>query len=357
MRRLRPANPAIALAIAAVCGAASGADPPADPAATQPPAQPPAPLYRDLPESRPRPAVANPSADDSQGDSTAEPTAPEVAPQPLAPEIESVVSESLGRLGRRDRPVAVQGLLLYDPNTRDESGRRLAANVAVRLASLASVYRRTLDPPGPSRRPGVETLVVVLNASRNEFELTEATLFNQAPLPSRLATTQSIEVGGVAVPFIDAWRDPDEATFRSATGRAIAMALVDARYRLTGPGSLPAWFREGLASQLMAMHVEPDALEPVLRQSGLAYLRNGGSARTALSLPADDPAWIDLTGPAQGVAFLAVQRLAEGDPQGLDRFLQAVRGGEAAEAAFRRVFKASPLTFAATLERHHAVND
>ncbi|MGA1044944.1 MAG: hypothetical protein ACO3ZY_07060, partial [Phycisphaerales bacterium] len=64
MRRLRPANPAIGLAIAAIA-AVAGAEPPAGstPAESAPEPPPPAPiaaespslLRRDLPESRPKP--------------------------------------------------------------------------------------------------------------------------------------------------------------------------------------------------------------------------------------------------------------------------------------------------------------
>ena len=347
MRRLRPANPAIGLVLAAIAGAAhaglgqSGSPPataPEAPLAVDPAATPPTgTLRRDLPESRPKPEAA--------------PTAASESPATLR--------EALASIGRRDQPIEAPGIVLFDPRCvdgADPQTRRLAASAAVRLSTMLAAMRRTLggfegvDPPSPAR-------VVVLHETRDGFELAEATLFAQAPLASRLATTQELPVGDGLVPVIDAWRDPDESTFRAAIGRAIAMSLLREQYAISGERSLPAWIREGLASQLVAMHTSPPSLEPVLRRNGLAFIRGGGAIGPLLAKPADDPAWIDLNGPAQAAAFLAVQRLAEGNPTGLDRFLAAVHSGMDVKAAFERAFGTSADAFIAHLATYYRVND
>lgn len=346
MRRLRPANPAIGLAIAAIA-AVAGAEPPAGstPAESAPEPPPPAPiaaespslLRRDLPESRPRPGLV--------GDLT-------------AARRESLRA-ALASIGRRDLAVESAGVVLFDPRCvegADPAVRRLAAATAVRFSTMLAAMRRTLgglsatDPPSPAR-------VILLHPTRDAFELAEATLFSQAPLASRLATTQELALDDAAVPLIDAWHDPDEATFRAAVGRALAMSLLREQFELSGERSLPAWIREGLASQLVAMHASPPSLEPVLRRNGLAFIRGGGDLAALLSKPPEDPAWIDLNGPAQAVAFLAVQRLAEGNPQGLDRFLAAVRSGMSVKVAFERAFGTSADAFIAHLATYYRVND
>ncbi len=347
MRRLRPANPAIGIAIAAIAAVAhAGLEQAEAPPATAPEAStaddstaPAATgtLRRDLPESRPKPDPASASGEERP----------------------ATLREALASIGRREQPIESGGIVLFDPRCvegADPATRRLAASAAVRLSTMLAAMRRTLggfeglDPPSPPR-------VVVLHETRDGFELAEATLFTQAPLPSRLATTQELAVGDAWVPLIDAWRDPDEATFRAAIGRAIAMSLLREQFAVSGERSLPAWIREGLASQLVAMHTSPPSLEPVLRRNGLAFIRGGGAIATLLAKAPDDPDWIDLNGPAQAVAFLAVQRLAEGNPTGLDRFLAAVRSGMEVKTAFERAFGTSAEAFIAHLATYYRVND
>lgn len=341
MRRLRPANPAIGLAIAAIAAVAGAEPPPASPPDHSPPAplsgESPALLQRDLPESRPKPG----------------------SPGHLSPERREALRAALGPIGRRDVPVESAGIVLFDPRCvegADPSVRRLAAASAVRFSTMLAAMRRTLggfaatDPPSPTR-------VIVLHPTRDAFELAEATLFSQAPLASRLATTHELPLDGAWVPLIDAWHDPDEATFRAAVGRALAMSLLREQFEIAGDRSLPAWIREGLASQLVAMHAAPPSLEPILRRNGLAFIRRGGDLAAVLSRPPEDPAWIDLNGAAQAVAFLAVQRLAEGRPQALDRFLAAVRSGMAVKVAFERAFGTSAEAFMDHLATYYRVND
>lgn len=344
MRRPRPAKPAIAFAIAAIAGLAAASEatrrggandsspPPIEPSADGP-------LRRDLPESRPRearPATATGAA-----------------------AIRAALREALAPIGRSEPPIESGGILLVDPRAAADAApeaRRLAASIAVRFGTMLAAMRRTLggfegiDPPSPPR-------VLLLHPTRDAFELAEATLFAQAPLASRTAVAHDLAAGDTLLPAIDAWHDPDEATFRAAVGRALATSLLREQFAVSGERSLPAWIREGLASQLVAMHASPPSLEPILRRNGLAFIRGGGAIAPLLAKPADDPAWIDLNGPAQAVAFLAVQRLAEGNPTGLDRFLAAVRSGMEAKTAFERAFGTSADAFIAHLATYYRVND
>ena len=135
MRRLRPANPAIGLVLAAIAGAAhaglgqSGSPPataPEAPLAVDPAATPPTgTLRRDLPESRPKPEAA--------------PTAASESPATLR--------EALASIGRRDQPIEAPGIVLFDPRCvdgADPQTRRLAASAAVRLSTMLVAMRRTL---------------------------------------------------------------------------------------------------------------------------------------------------------------------------------------------------------------------
>jgi len=238
--------------------------------------------------------------------------------------------------------------------------------------------------------------LLLLEASRDRFELAGATLFEQTPLATRTAVLGSVD-GRLVV---SAWRDPDAGSFLAATARAMAIASI-VESGLLGPGSrsvredpepigprtpserpmppespttpttpdppgadvssddgrAPAWFLEGLASQLAAATTSPNALEPRQRENGLSFLRSGGDPRRIFALAADDPGWIDLDGVPQSVAFLAVQRLAEDAPANLDRLIGALRAGRSWAEAWRGSLGGTPASLAGRLVRHHAVND
>jgi hypothetical protein len=224
---------------------------------------------------------------------------------------------------------------------------------------------------------GDTSQLVLLERSRDRFELADATLFSQAPLATRTAVLGLAE-GHVVVL---AWQDPDAGSFLAATARALATASIiegglsgrvvapraeDSDVEAppesetpTSPTSdrTPAWFLEGLASQLAAATASPNALEPRQRETGLRFLRGGGDPRRIFALPADDPQWIVLDGVAQSVAFLAVQRLAEDAPANLDRLIGGLRAGRSWPDAWRDSLGGTPSSLAERLARHHAVND
>lgn len=353
MRRLPSANPAMLGALTAIAAVvavarllaaapqtappttpppATAPVPPTEPAPASPPTAPPAPtgepppadagpvLKKDLPEHRPRgerPASA-----------------------PTAGAIAKRLTPMLARLGRDDAPVTAPGIVLWSPGDRTA-----AAALAVRLDRSLGEMRRLLRV----QRGRLAPRAVVLHADRDAFELAEATLFLQAPLRSRVAVLH--EVDGTAV--IDAWETSDEPVRRGSLARTLATSLL-----LEEPtiAAWPTWFREGLASQLADASVSPNGLEPVMRQRGLAAIR-GGRAAGLLGLPPEDPAWIDLASPAQGVAFLAVQWLAEQAPTRLDRFIDALRREVAWTDALRETYGLTPASLSAALGRHYVMND
>jgi len=350
MRRLHAANPARLrdlTAIAAIAGVAAAAQtaptttppPPAaapvaptEPAPASPPNSTPGPtseappadagpvLKKDLPEHRPR-----------GGRPDSPPTAGAIAKR---------LTPMLARLGRDDAPVTAPGIVLWSPGDRTA-----AAALAVRLDRSLGEMRRLLRV----QRGRLAPRAVVLHADRDAFELAEATLFLQAPLRSRIAVLHELDGTGV----IDAWESSDEPVRRGSLGRALATSLL-----LDEPtiAAWPTWFREGLASQLADASISPNGLEPVMRQVGLAAIR-GGRAAGLLGLPPEDPAWIDLASPAQGVAFLAVQWLAEQAPTRLDRFIDALRRGGAWTDALREIYGLTPASLSAALGRHYMMND
>jgi len=305
------------------------------------------------------------------------------AAAPTTPEEAIVLAKSLeGRLGGIAQIRSAPGLVVSgsgDADAVDRIGRTLAA-MRARILRLLRV-----DGDGKTSQ------LVLLASSRDRFELVDATLFGQAPLPSRTAVLGVAE-GRLVVA---AWRDPDAGSFLAATARALAAAAI-VEDDLAGPGTAPAaasppsegegtseetaadareapesttppapsgderppaWFLEGLASQLAAATASPNALEPRQRETGLRYLRGGGDPRRIFALPADDPQWIALDGVAQSVAFLAVQRLAEDVPGNLDRLIDALRAGRSWPEAWRSSLGGTPAALAERLVRHHAVND
>lgn len=350
MRRLHAANPArllVAAAIAAVAGVAAAAQtaptttppPPAaapvaptEPAPASPPTSTPGPtseappadagpvLKKDLPEHRPR---------------AGRPDSP-----PTAGAIAKRLTPMLARLGRDDAPVTAPGIVLWSPGDRTA-----AAALAVRLDRSLGEMRRLLRV----QRGGAAPRAVVLHAERDAFELAEATLFMQAPLRSRIAVLH--ELDGTCV--IDAWESSDEPVRRGSLGRTLATSLL-----LDEPtiAAWPTWFREGLASQLAVASISPNGLEPIMRRAGLSAIR-GGRAAGLLGIPPEDPAWIDLASTAQGVAFLAVQWLAEQRPRDLDRLVDALRREVPFDDALRQASGLTASGLSAALARHYAVND
>jgi len=285
------------------------------------------------------------------------------------------LARTLGeRLGQSAPTQATGGLVatgIGDPGSLGRTTRQLAA---IR-SKIRRLLRMNLD--------GDASRLVLLERSRDRFELADATLFSQAPLATRTAVLGLAE-GQVVVL---AWQDPDAASFLAATARALATASIiegglSGRIAVATPDATrdpdpaetpeeieptetpaptsdraPAWFLEGLASQLAAATASPNALEPRQREAGLRFLRSGGDPRRVFALPADDPQWIVLDGVAQSVAFLAVQRLAEDAPANLDRLIGGLRAGRSWPDAWRDSLGGTPSSLAERLARHHAVND
>jgi hypothetical protein len=272
------------------------------------------------------------------------------------------------RLGQPARTQSASGLALAGSGDARVLGRTARELAGVR-SSIRRLLRMNLD--------GDTSQLVLLERSRDRFELADATLFSQAPLATRTAVLGLAE-GHVVVL---AWQDPDAGSFLAATARALATASIiegglsgrvvapraeDSDVEAppesetpTSPTSdrTPAWFLEGLASQLAAATASPNALEPRQRETGLRFLRGGGDPRRIFALPADDPQWIVLDGVAQSVAFLAVQRLAEDAPANLDRLIGGLRAGRSWPDAWRDSLGGTPSSLAERLARHHAVND
>ncbi|MGA0420950.1 MAG: hypothetical protein ACO3P9_13115 [Phycisphaerales bacterium] len=272
------------------------------------------------------------------------------------------------RLGQPARTQSASGLALAGSGDARVLGRTARELAGVR-SSIRRLLRMNLD--------GETSQLVLLERSRDRFELADATLFSQAPLATRTAVLGLAE-GHVVVL---AWQDPDAGSFLAAAARCLAAASI-IEGGLSGrvvapraedsdveappesetptspaPDRTPAWFLEGLASQLAAATASPNALEPRQRETGLRFLRGGGDPRRIFALPADDPQWIVLDGVAQSVAFLAVQRLAEDAPANLDRLIGGLRAGRSWPDAWRDSLGGTPSSLAERLARHHAVND
>jgi len=278
------------------------------------------------------------------------------------------------RLGQPARTQSASGLALAGSGDARVLGRTARELAGVR-SSIRRLLRMNLD--------GDTSQLVLLERSRDRFELADATLFSQAPLATRTAVLGLAE-GHVVVL---AWQDPDAGSFLAAAARCLAAASIiegglSGRIAVATPDATrdpdpvetpeeieptetpapasdrtPAWFLEGLASQLAAATASPNALEPRQRETGLRFLRGGGDPRRIFALPADDPQWIVLDGVAQSVAFLAVQRLAEDAPANLDRLIGGLRAGRSWPDAWRDSLGGTPSSLAERLARHHAVND
>lgn len=288
---------------------------------------------------------------------------------PTTPARAVALAATLGaRLGQPARTQSASGLALAGSGDARVLGRTARELAGVR-SSIRRLLRMNLD--------GDTSQLVLLERSRDRFELADATLFSQAPLATRTAVLGLAE-GHVVVL---AWQDPDAGSFLAAAARCLAAASI-IEGGLSGrvvapraedsdveappesetptapaPDRTPAWFLEGLASQLAAATASPNALEPRQRETGLRFLRGGGDPRRIFALPADDPQWIVLDGVAQSVAFLAVQRLAEDAPANLDRLIGGLRAGRSWPDAWRDSLGGTPSSLAERLARHHAVND
>lgn len=275
---------------------------------------------------------------------------------------EALAKSLAGRLGRPSKVHFAPGIALAGTGDAASLGR-----IARRLAGIDGRIRdllRMTEPEGRSQ-------LVLLEVSRDAYEFADAALFGQAPIATRTAVLGVAE-GHLVV---TAWWDPDVGSLLAATARTLASAaiieggLLEARpatpegedptassidRNATRP---PAWFLEGLASQLASVVASPNALEPRQRETGLHFLRGGGDPRRVFALAPDDPAWIALDGVAQSVAFLAVQRLAEDAPASLDRLIGALRAGRSWPSAWKATLGGTPASLAERLVRHHAVND
>jgi hypothetical protein len=324
----------LAIWVGGTGGSVTAIAPIADPTAqtppiTAPPSSPPSP-----------PPAALPAA-----------TAPSDAPPPLDRAAAIALLERWRtRLGWDPAPPIVAGpasgansaaILVLD-QAPPEAVRRLQQ----RLDGWREAMRAHLEIPAEDLRP----LAILLHQTPDAFAAAEETLFDASP--PRRATSRLHPAPPIAA--INAFRDPDESMLQPTLARLVGRSLLD---RPQDPAPLPAWVREGLASQLSTLALPRHPLERAQRRAGLALLRGGGDPRRVIALEADDPAWEALDGGASGTAFLLVQWIAEHRPRGVAPFIERLRHGATLDEALRAGTGLSTDAFIAAVQRWHRYND
>ena len=96
---------------------------------------------------------------------------------------------------------------------------------------------------------------------------------------------------------------------------------------------------------MLAERMVPDAEESLDRRTRvLASMREGRHPRWLLEVERDDPRiWPD--GPARDLAYVLTTRLWEENPRAMVGMVNDIKGGTAADDAFRRRFGQSPAEF------------